>query len=599
MQRARVRTAARAEASDGCGRLTSREIRTSAKSRARASLSPSSKKTKCTTGTLTYRRRPRVRVGYQRRQGSNLFKGPSTARSPGSSSTKTLPSSPHPPTSTYGDFTSIAKSCCTAPSPAPASGARTTKAAAVGRRYDRIASVDGDKTHVYVVLESGEAYVKRIFLVPGSDAEYPDYDPDVARIWPDVVDYTWLPLMTDEAVDMARTRKILVTDVDCKADAADFNNGASFPLKLSHVSASNAKGVLWGVDSCGAAWTCEAPCLRGKGWKLAMSGGNLTAVDADQMTAWIVEDGAIAVAPVGVHAGTSDLPARELTFAGSLAATSGRVAWITASSNPEYTNEYAAYTVEANPGICATFADQIACDAQVDFNCKWYVDGATCEMAVPTSKSRLQDEEILFGDATCIDLDMLNADTGAYERTSGFAVVKETNDKDVVVKRDPGCLDDAVRKRYKESLRPACWDYNATVEANSTCRDTNGDVRKDCVTIGFSSTNFIVHCGGAYADDPTCGTFLEIHRVDDPEILADVRIAPKDAFTSGYRTMTMPLRYKGEDDRVVCRGQYELWWVQRTRKKRIVELKKKFFITYPTCDWNAKELAYYPYAIVR
>ena len=205
--------------------------------------------------------------------------------------------------------------------------------------------------------------------------------------------------------------------------------------------------------------------------------------------------------------------------------------------NPEYTNEYAAYTVEANPGICATFADQIACDAQVD-NCKWYVDGAT---SVPTSKSRSRTKRSSLATRPA-SISTCSTQTRARTSARRASPLKRRTTK---TSSSSAIRDASTTPCARDTRSPPASVLGLQRHRRSKLDVPRyeRDVRKDCVTIGFSSTNFIVHCGGACATIP-CGTFLEVHRVDDPEILADVRIAPKDAFTSGYRTMTMPLRYK-------------------------------------------------------
>ena len=471
---------------------------------------------------------------------------------------------------------------------------------------DRILSVDSDKTHVYLTLESGRAFVRRLFLAPGSTYEFPNQDPDVELMWTDVLDYKWVPLLSDDAVEQFRLKKLKVHGgVNCsKATSRDETKD---PFELHYVSASSVQGSLWAVDVCKNLWSCVSPCLNGNDWQLAWKAASpekgVERIDADQVDVWATiqsdhgEHHELRAFPAKAYDEAKDIPMRPLTFGGSLEATGGKVVYVTASSNPEYTSIFSAYTVEKDPGICATFSDdEETCNDQVDFGCRYHVDGNTCEKLIPPSRSRLQDEETLFGDSTCLDLDMLNTDTGIYERTTGFSLVKETNSRDIVVKRDPECRDDGVRQKYRQSLRPACWDYNTTIEAHTPCYTTEGEKENSCVTLGISSTNYIVQCGGAFANDPLCGTFLEIHLPDDDEILGDKRITEE--FTSGYRTMTLSLNYKGMKDRVVCRGQYELWWVQRTRYARIVEMKKRFFLTFPTCDWHGGEMRYYPYAVI-
>jgi hypothetical protein len=38
--------------------------------------------------------------------------------------------------------------------------------------------------------------------------------------------------------------------------------------------------------------------------------------------------------------------------------------------------------------------------------------------------------------------------------------------------------------------------------------------------------------------------------------------------------------------KVLCRGNYELWWVQRTRYASYVLYRKPFEIKDPVCDWS-------------
>ena len=44
--------------------------------------------------------------------------------------------------------------------------------------------------------------------------------------------------------------------------------------------------------------------------------------------------------------------------------------------------------------------------------------------------------------------------------------------------------------------------------------------------------------------------------------------------------------------KVLCRGNYELWWVQRTRYRSYVLYKKSFEIIDPVCDWSLETTTY-------
>ena len=69
-------------------------------------------------------------------------------------------------------------------------------------------------------------------------------------------------------------------------------------------------------------------------------------------------------------------------------------------------------------------------------------------------------------------------------------------------------------------------------------------------------------------------------------------------FVNGYRTATISLHYEGDTDRVICKGEYELWWVQRTRHNFVVQKKKPFGIYAPDCEFNKFTDDFYDYCIV-
>ena len=43
---------------------------------------------------------------------------------------------------------------------------------------------------------------------------------------------------------------------------------------------------------------------------------------------------------------------------------------------------------------------------------------------------------------------------------------------------------------------------------------------------------------------------------------------------------------------------YELWWVQRTRSERIVQVRKPFKISLPKCTFDTTNDRYFPYAVL-
>lgn len=141
----------------------------------------------------------------------------------------------------------------------------------------------------------------------------------------------------------------------------------------------------------------------------------------------------------------------------------------------------------------------------------------------------------------------------------------------------------AKRKRFRTF--PVCWDRNESVSALDPCRaPLDGRELEHCVALGYSQTALIIECNNHFKNDPHCGTFLEIHRPEDEEILAATKL--RGQIFSGYRMTLISLTYKGRLDRLLCRGEHELWWVQRTRYNFRVEMKKKFYISAPACDWD-------------
>ncbi len=95
----------------------------------------------------------------------------------------------------------------------------------------------------------------------------------------------------------------------------------------------------------------------------------------------------------------------------------------------------------------------------------------------------------------------------------------------------------------------------------------------------------ISNCAGTdFEDDPNCGTFIEVHRAtsavasaslteDVAEILADVQLASGEGTFVATHVATSML----------CTGDYELWWVVRTRSGPYVQFRKSFTVLSPSC----------------
>ncbi|CAJ1330786.1 unnamed protein product [Effrenium voratum] len=95
--------------------------------------------------------------------------------------------------------------------------------------------------------------------------------------------------------------------------------------------------------------------------------------------------------------------------------------------------------------------------------------------------------------------------------------------------------------------------------------------------VAYMQNAHIASCRGtAFEYDPNCGTYLEVHRPGQKEVLADVRIDAA-SFPSGYQTVFLATHR-------LCRGQYEVWWVVRTRSGPYVQRTRGFYVSAPTCD---------------
>eukprot|EP00747_Dinoflagellata_sp_TGD_P171838 gnl/TRDRNA2_/TRDRNA2_206822_c0_seq1.p1 gnl/TRDRNA2_/TRDRNA2_206822_c0~~gnl/TRDRNA2_/TRDRNA2_206822_c0_seq1.p1 ORF type:complete len:233 (+),score=22.61 gnl/TRDRNA2_/TRDRNA2_206822_c0_seq1:47-745(+) len=95
--------------------------------------------------------------------------------------------------------------------------------------------------------------------------------------------------------------------------------------------------------------------------------------------------------------------------------------------------------------------------------------------------------------------------------------------------------------------------------------------------IAYFQNAHVVSCRGTvFESDPNCGTYIEMHQQNNPNVLADVRI-DADTFPSGYRTVIMPTHR-------LCMGKHEIWWVVRTRSGPYVQRIQPFDVTTPTCD---------------
>mmetsp|Transcript_2545 Transcript_2545/g.4594 ORF Transcript_2545/g.4594 Transcript_2545/m.4594 type:complete len:212 (-) Transcript_2545:582-1217(-) len=105
-------------------------------------------------------------------------------------------------------------------------------------------------------------------------------------------------------------------------------------------------------------------------------------------------------------------------------------------------------------------------------------------------------------------------------------------------------------------MMPPCWDNNQTVDSTLDCYTTAGKRKTHCIQVSYSQNAYIYVCGGDFAYDDHCGTYLEIHKAngtpydDEATILSDVKITSP--VTNGMQTTTLPLMYKGVPSRILC-----------------------------------------------
>uniref|UniRef100_A0A7S2RMU5 Uncharacterized protein n=1 Tax=Mucochytrium quahogii TaxID=96639 RepID=A0A7S2RMU5_9STRA len=443
--------------------------------------------------------------------------------------------------------------------------------------YSPYKMVDADATHVWTLLENGRLFVKQVILPQGS------------MDWPDMLleedfpqyGYQWAEVTLEDA-------------------------------KLVHISTSAATGVIWALDDKGNPYVCAIPCIK-TSWIVVRApetgGGNvrkLIDIDADQQFVWgIVEGGQVYVRPVALDKSNEvwvAVPASndktQITLDAWNTVPEGGFLKTTASASPHYYDPFPMYTVQEFGMECALYDTKMACDNKKEDMCKWSVVYGRCEKAIRSSNSRLPSEDIIFDDTTCVLADEINFD-GTLLQSPGYALMQEKEGAEMVVVRDPECVDVGVRKKLPEE-RPACWDHNETVKAHLSCYDHHGEKLPFCVSISYTSTSYIVRCGGELENSPKCGTFLEIHRPGDATVINTARLPHNIKFTSGYRPMALPTTFSNYEDpnfvRTICYGYYEVWWVQRTKTQQIVEAVKKFRVLEPLCDWNAETNTYEVFA---
>jgi hypothetical protein len=102
--------------------------------------------------------------------------------------------------------------------------------------------------------------------------------------------------------------------------------------------------------------------------------------------------------------------------------------------------------------------------------------------------------------------------------------------------------------------------------------------------VAFLQNAHIPSCNGTvFQTDPNCGTYLEVHRPGNREVLADVQI-DNVALPNGYMTVFLATHR-------LCLGHYEVWWVVRTRSGPYVQKVQPFNVLAPSCDAPPNKIA--------
>jgi hypothetical protein len=109
----------------------------------------------------------------------------------------------------------------------------------------------------------------------------------------------------------------------------------------------------------------------------------------------------------------------------------------------------------------------------------------------------------------------------------------------------------------------------------------------DDLQVAYMQNALISTCKGTEFEDDiyNCGTFLEIHRAvtstsnltnTEAEVLSAVSL-------NGDANGAFSTTYLSTRNAAICTGNYELWWVVRTRSGPYVQLRKPFTVIAPSC----------------
>lgn len=89
----------------------------------------------------------------------------------------------------------------------------------------------------------------------------------------------------------------------------------------------------------------------------------------------------------------------------------------------------------------------------------------------------------------------------------------------------------------------------------AVCEDNTVIISGTDIGVAWFVNGFILRCSDKYRELEICGTFIEIHKPNDPHI-EDAYMVTK-TISSGFSTEFISTKN-------LCAGRYEFWWVVRT-----------------------------------
>mmetsp|Transcript_4353 Transcript_4353/g.8775 ORF Transcript_4353/g.8775 Transcript_4353/m.8775 type:complete len:612 (+) Transcript_4353:175-2010(+) len=181
------------------------------------------------------------------------------------------------------------------------------------------------------------------------------------------------------------------------------------------------------------------------------------------------------------------------------------------------------------------------------------------DLVYPSFRNAKSDPPIRAGAKEIFENIALVDDRGEQKtiETSRRADDEIVVDEECKAIRDPHpyCMGARLRKKMYSQMA-ACTDNNETVNAMLDCYTADGELSSHCMQVSYTQSAFLHICGGEFADDPHCGTFLEIHRLNGspihPEdtLLGETKILTRE--TSGMMTTTIPLTYRFDPTKILC-----------------------------------------------